>query len=94
MPKNSSPSQSFIMKNFFQIFIVTVVLFVSCKPAQRITTAWTNPERPKKAYSTVFVAAIIQNNLLKYALEDDLGAAAKKRGFKVVKGYEIFPSEF
>ena len=94
MFKDSSSSQRFIMKNYFQIFMVVAILCVSCKPSQRITTAWTNPERPKKTYSTVFVAAIIQNNLLKYSLEDDLGAAAKKRGFKVVKGYEIFPPNF
>jgi hypothetical protein len=31
---------------------------------------------------------------VKYALEADLGAAAKARGFNVVKGYEIFPPNF
>ena len=81
-------------KNNFLVFFVLAVLVFSCKPSQRITTAWTNPERPKKTYSTVFVAALIQNNGVKYALEDDLGAAAKKRGFNVVKGYEIFPPNF
>ena len=77
-------------------FFVIVILFFGCKtgPSQRITTAWVNPERPQKQYSTVFVAALIQNNQVKYSLEDNLGAAAKKRGFNVVKGYEIFPPNF
>jgi hypothetical protein len=75
-------------------FVVLLILFLSCKPSQRILTSWVNPERPKKKYTTVFVGALIQRSDLKYALEDDLGAAAKKRGFKVVKGYEVFPPNF
>jgi len=57
-------------------------------------TSWVNPERPDKKYTTVFVAALLQRSDIKYAIEDDLGAAAKARGFKVVKGYEIFPPNF
>ena len=87
--------QIFIMnKNNFLVFFVLIVLFFSCKPSQRITTAWVNPERPAKKYTTVFVAALLQRSDIKYAIEDDLGAAAKARGFKVVKGYEIFPPNF
>jgi hypothetical protein len=75
------------------LFVVMALLF-SCKTPQRILTAWVNPERPAKKYTTVFIGALIQRNELKFALEDDLGAAAKKKGFKVVKGYEIFPPNF
>lgn len=74
--------------------IVLACLIFSCKPSQRITTAWVNPERPQKKYTTVFVAALIQRSDLKFAIEDDLGNAAKKKGFKVVKGYELFPPNF
>jgi len=81
-------------KNKFLFYFVLAVLFVSCKPSQRLMTSWVNPERPNKKYTTVFVAALIQNNPVKYALEADLGAAAKARGFNVVKGYEIFPPNF
>ena len=73
---------------------VLAVLFFSCQAPQKITSSWVNPERPAKPYTTVFVAALIQNNPIKYALEDDLGAAAKKRGFNVVKGYQLFPPNF
>jgi len=73
---------------------VLAVLFFSCKPSQRITTAWVNPDRPAKKYSTVFVAALIQNNGVKYALEGDMGAAVKAKGFNVVRGYELFPPNF
>ena len=69
-------------------------VFFSCSPSQKITNAWVNPDRPAKKYTTVFVAALIQNNPIKYAIEADLGAAAVARGFKVVKGYEIFPPNF
>src|SRR4030095_6551326 len=75
-------------------FFVLAVLFFSCKPSQRITTAWVHPERPAKKYTTVFVAALLQRSDIKYAIEDDLGAAAKARGFQVVKGYEVFPPNF
>ena len=81
-------------KNKFLFYFVFTVLFFSCKPSQRIMTSWVNPERPDKKYTTVFVAAILQRSDIKYAIEDDLGAAAKARGFKVVKGYEIFPPNF
>jgi hypothetical protein len=82
------------MKNVLCILFGFVILFFSCKPSQRILTAWTNPDRPKKKYTTVFVAALIQNIDLKHAIEDNLGEAAKKKGFKVVKGYELFPPNF
>jgi len=81
-------------KNNSLIFFVLIILIFSCKPTQRITTSWVNPDRPKKKYTTVFVAALMQNNGIKYALENDLGAAAKARGFNVVKGFEIFPPNF
>jgi len=79
--------------NLLSLFVVTV-LFFSCGPSQKVTTSWVNPDRPQKKYTTVFVAALIQNNPVKYALEADLGAAAKARGFNVVRGYEIFPPNF
>ena len=74
--------------------VVLMVALFACGPSQKITTSWVNPDRPAKKYTTVFVAALIQNNPVKYALEADLGAAAKARGFNVVKGYEIFPPNF
>ena len=74
--------------------VVLMVVLFACGPSQKITTSWVNPDRPAKKYTTVFVAALIQNNPVKYALEADLGAAAKARGFNVVKGYEIFPPNF
>ena len=57
-------------------------------------TAWVNPDRPDKKYTTVFVAAFLQKSDIKFAIEDDLGAAAKAKGFNVVKGYEVFPPNF
>ena len=81
-------------KNKLLTVLVLTILFFSCAPSQKITTSWVNPDRSQKKYTTVFVAALIQNNPVKYALEADLGAAAKARGFNVVKGYEIFPPNF
>jgi hypothetical protein len=81
-------------KSILLKFFVLAVMFISCKPSQRITTAWVNPDRPKKKYTTVFVAALMQNNGVKYALEGDMGAAVKAKGFNVVRGYEIFPPNF
>ena len=82
-----------IKNKLLNLFLLTI-LFFACSPSQKITTSWVNPDRPQKKYTSVFVAALIQNNPLKYALEADLGAAAKARGFNVVKGYEIFPPNF
>jgi hypothetical protein len=81
-------------KKFLYFFVVALLLFFSCKPSQKITSSWVNPERPSTPYKTVFVAVLLQNNQIKYALEDNLAAAAKARGFNVVKGYEIFPPNF
>jgi hypothetical protein len=84
-----------IMKDYsIGVVVALAVLFSSCKPSQRILTSWVNPEKPEKKYTNVFVAVLIQNNGVKYALEDDLGKAIKARGYKVVKGYEIFPPNF
>src|SRR5688572_22475438 len=81
-------------KYTFPFLVVLTIMVFACGPSQKITTSWVNPDRPAKKYTTVFVAALIQNNPVKYALEADLGAAAKARGFNVVKGYEIFPPNF
>ena len=81
-------------KNGSLIFLVLTALFFSCKPSQRILTAWVNPDRPAKKYTTVFIGALIQNSEVKFAIEDNLGEAAKKKGFKVVRGYELFPPNF
>jgi hypothetical protein len=83
-----------MIKNILLKSLVLSVLFLSCKPSQRITTAWVNPDRPAKKYTTVFVAALMQNNGVKYALEGQMGDAVKAKGFKVVRGYEIFPPNF
>lgn len=77
----------------FIVLLITASFF-ACKPSQRIMTAWTNPDRPNKKYTSVFVAVFLQKSDIKYALEDDLGAAAKAKGFNVVKGYEVFPPNF
>ena len=82
-----------IKNKLLKIFVITI-LFFSCKPSQSILTAWVNPDRPKKKYTTVFVAALMQNNGVKYAIEGDMGAALKAKGFNVVRGYEIFPPNF
>jgi hypothetical protein len=84
----------FMNKNVATCLFVLMCLFFSCKPSQRILTAWVNPDRPAKKYTTVFVAALIQGHELKFAIEDDLGNAAKKKKFKVIKGYELFPPNF
>jgi hypothetical protein len=76
------------------LIIFLLVLLSSCKPSQRILTAWVNPERPVKKYTTVFIGALIQRSDIKFAIEDDLGTAASAKGFKVVKGYELFPPNF
>jgi len=84
----------FMNRHTFSTLVVLMIILAACGPSQKITTSWVNPDRPAKKYTTVFVAALIQNNPVKYALEADLGAAAKARGFNVVKGYEIFPPNF
>ena len=81
-------------KYTFSVLVVLTVSLFACGPTQKITTSWVNPDKPAKKYTAVFVAALIESNPVKYALEADLGAAAKKRGFNVVKGYEIFPPNF
>jgi len=84
----------FMTKRLVPGLFILISLLSGCKTPQRILTAWVDPDRPEKKYTTVFIGAIIERNALKFAIEDDLGAAAKKKGFKVVKGYEVFPPNF
>lgn len=72
----------------------TFVFAVACGPAQKVTSSWVKPDRPAKTYSTVFVAALVQDTELKMSLENDLAAAATAKGYKVVKAADVFPPNF
>ncbi|HMT28040.1 MAG TPA: hypothetical protein PKD91_02050 [Bacteroidia bacterium] len=82
------------MKKEYQKFIYGVLLLsllTACAPTVKVTGSWKNPQQEKdKKYSKIFVLAITGNGAIRESLENELGAAALKRGFEVVKSMDAF----
>jgi hypothetical protein len=67
-------------------------VFISCGPTSKIktTAAWVNKEKiPPEPIKSVFVIAFTDNPEVRVHLEDDIAAAAEKKGLKVYKSLEV-----
>lgn len=77
---------------------IVLVLFVmmvlsSCVPSQEITKSWINREAlPKGPFKSVFILALVPNDKNRIVIEDQLEKVLKRRGMKVVRTEDIFPS--
>ena len=75
--------------------VATLLILQSCGPTQKVTSSWTNPQRPNVAkYNKVFIAAMIQNNGYRSVIENELATAASARGLLVVKSIDLFQPNF
>lgn len=84
------------MKNlFFAVVTASMLCLVSCGPSQRVTSSWTNPQKPVATkFSKVFIAALVNNAAYKNVIENDLAAAATARGYQVVKSGDLISPNF
>lgn len=82
------------MKNtklFLVILVITSSLsMISCTPAIKTTGYWVNREKiPAEPIKSVFIIAFTDNMQLRSNLENDLAAAAEKKGLKAYKSMDI-----
>jgi len=82
------------MKKPITIVLSLVILsIISCKPAITTTGYWVNREKlPAEPLKSIFIIAFTDNRELRLTLENELAAAAEKRGLKAYKSMEIIGS--
>jgi len=80
-------------KFFFALLALTLSLVIySCKSSSYIktTAAWVNKEKvPPEPIKSVFIIAFTDNIDVRSHLEDDIAAAAEKKGIKAYKSLEF-----
>ena len=72
--------------------LILCVVMTSCKSSNEIktTAAWVNREKvPPEPIKSVFVIAFTDNPQVRVQLEDDVAAAAEKKGIKAYKSLEV-----
>jgi hypothetical protein len=77
------------MKKLILSFAAVVFLF-SCS-STKITGAWKNPKQPEKTYSSMFVASLTSNTLVRATVENDIASALAKQGITTYKSMDEFP---
>ncbi|MGX5819739.1 hypothetical protein ACWKWU_16200 [Chitinophaga lutea] len=81
------------MKKLLAVLLLGAV--VSCSTTTRITDFYKGqPPSQGKTYHTIFVAALVHNLGAKASIENNVAAAAKARGYEVVKSGDVFPPNF
>ena len=79
---------------YLKLFSFITLLFVleACSPAVQVTGSWKTPTPPDgKKFKKLFILAITGNGELRSTLEHDLGVAATKRGYEILRSEEAFP---
>jgi hypothetical protein len=77
--------------------LVALILFAaSCGPSQKVTSSWVNPEHVvgAKKYHKIFIGALVHNPSVRQHLEEDMSAAAKAKGYEVVRSIDVFGPSF
>jgi hypothetical protein len=74
----------------------TAMAFLSCGPSQKVTSSWVNPEHVvgAKKYHKIFIGALVHNAAVRQHLEEDMSAAARARGYEVVRSIDVFGPSF
>jgi len=80
----------------FTAVIGLFVLFItSCSPSLDVIGVWADKNKiGTKKYTKLFLFAITANLAGQSAMEDEMAAAAAKRGLGVVKSGDVLPSTF
>ena len=70
-------------------FLLVVVFFTNCGPAQKITYSWKNPAfTSQQAFKKIFVAALVKNPHVRTHLEEEMGIAGAAQGFTVERSLD------
>jgi hypothetical protein len=81
------------MKARFSIYLMVIVLFVTgCSPSTYVTGTWKSPTPPVSHYSSILVAALTSNTIVKATLEKDLSSEITKT-VSAVKSIDEFPPD-
>ena len=81
-------------KSLFAVMGMAMMVF-ACGPSQRVTSSWKNPDyTPGKKYSKIFIAALVSKPNVRNSIENHMAAAARSRGFEVVKSIDAFAPTF
>ena len=75
--------------NLLRTFILSLVI-ISCGPSIKTTASWINKEKvPAEPVKSVFIIAFTDNIEARAYLENDLAAAAQKKGLKTYKSVDV-----
>lgn len=76
--------------------VALILVAASCGPSQKVTSSWVNPDHVvgAKKYHKIFVGALVHNPSVRQHLEEDMAAAAKAKGYEVVRSIDVFGPAF
>lgn len=74
------------MKTIIRSFILSSLIAFGCSPATKITGSWTSPDKNPSGYSSIFVAAIVDNMQARQKVEDDFRRKLEKLGLSATSG--------
>ncbi len=72
------------------ILLMLAAILTACS-GTKITGAWKNPKQPPKAYSSVFVASLSSNTIVRSTVENDIASELQKQGDTAYKSMDEFP---
>ena len=84
------------MKNTKSLLIMLLaVVFIGCKSSKPSTTGvWVNKEKIQgKSFHKIFIVAMTADVEVRSRLENDLAAAAVKKGYEAVKSGDVLPTD-
>jgi hypothetical protein len=71
-------------------FLAAVTIFLASCASTQITGAWKSP-KATKTFSSVFVASLSSNNIVRATVENDIASELERQGIVSFKGIEEFP---
>jgi len=83
------------MKYAISTLVLIALIMSGCKPSQKITGSWSDPEASSMGpFTKVFVSVLSQDKDVNYNIETQMAKVLITKGFKVVKSNDIFPPSF
>jgi len=80
------------MKPICLFFLIFALSFSACRPSQKITNSWINPEATKKSpYESIFIILLSQSKETSFSVEDRIASLVAARGQKFVISSAVFP---
>jgi hypothetical protein len=76
--------------------LAMIVIASACGPSQKVTSSWVNPDHVvgAKKYHKIFIGALVNNATVRQHLEEDMTAAAKSKGYEVVRSIDVLGPTF